>query len=556
MRRLIILILSATCSAQVQGGLPNLSQSLVQSIIGGTPGQITLSDGVTAGQLLVGCTDSYSSSTKTFTDSDGNTWSNVASLSLAGNEFLQLSKAVAAHTVSSLTVSATDINNLAVVNNLSGTVDVSGTSTSTIGAGSISNSITTTTDADGIISCSGIDTSSGLAHLSWIGSGNAQYAAQNGVNAAMSFTVARAHGSTTVTHLGVGGVSLSSVTGIISAAFKPSGTLAISTTKFPDGGNGVPYSAQLTETGAIAAVTWSVTSGTCFTLSINASTGVYSGTPNSTGTCNVTFQATDGTNTITKALTWTIGATLNTPSVRSTTSLGTIGIGSTAATVACGDSVIFWLHGADTHGTTGWIPPINGSGNFIHDSFGLTPQVITPIGGGTGNSGLYGVLFGPMAFSGLDTFTYSNSSSAATALTAYIEVVSGVQAEADLSAIAQNVDTNTSGTYTVSGSYTTVVPNQLMQVFGGSDQDGYISASADTLGMNSPFSVLATGGSGFDNTALASALISSPTTQTSTLSITHSGTQERAGIVQIALRPSIVTNCSPVGTEKIRRQVF
>ncbi|MCU0440152.1 MAG: putative Ig domain-containing protein [Raineya sp.] len=62
------------------------------------------------------------------------------------------------------------------------------------------------------------------------------------------------------------------------------------------------YSQMLTQTGLTGVVTWSITSGSLpIGLSLNASTGMISGTPTTLQTANFTVQATDGVCSATKA---------------------------------------------------------------------------------------------------------------------------------------------------------------------------------------------------------------------------------------------------------------
>ena len=71
--------------------------------------------------------------------------------------------------------------------------------------------------------------------------------------------------------------------------------LQIATSSLQDGTVNQAYSATLARTGGTAAYSWSITSGTLPSgLSLNASTGVISGTPSAaTGPVDVTFQVTD-----------------------------------------------------------------------------------------------------------------------------------------------------------------------------------------------------------------------------------------------------------------------
>jgi alpha-tubulin suppressor-like RCC1 family protein len=84
--------------------------------------------------------------------------------------------------------------------------------------------------------------------------------------------------------------------------------LSITTTNLPAGSVGVGYSQGLTATGGKASYLWAISSGTLPAgLSLNAATGIISGTPTTGGSSSVTFQVKDSNNiTVTKALTITI----------------------------------------------------------------------------------------------------------------------------------------------------------------------------------------------------------------------------------------------------------
>ena len=87
------------------------------------------------------------------------------------------------------------------------------------------------------------------------------------------------------------------------------GSLTITTTSLPGGTVGTAYSQTLQATGGTTPYTWSLASGTLPAgLTLNASTGVISGTPTAAGTSNFTAQVTDALSaTATKALSITIG---------------------------------------------------------------------------------------------------------------------------------------------------------------------------------------------------------------------------------------------------------
>ena len=86
--------------------------------------------------------------------------------------------------------------------------------------------------------------------------------------------------------------------------------LAVSTTSLPAGSQHTPYTTTLAATGAWGVYTWSVSSG-CLPagLSLNAQTGVISGTPSAAGTSTFTVQAT-GTGTPVPTATQSLSVTI------------------------------------------------------------------------------------------------------------------------------------------------------------------------------------------------------------------------------------------------------
>jgi hypothetical protein len=119
-------------------------------------------------------------------------------------------------------------------------------------------------------------------------------------------------------------------------------TLAITSTVLPTATVGAPYSYQLTSTGGIGAITWSLTagslSGTGLTLS---STGLLSGTPLTSETgLNLTFQAQDSATNQQQTVTKTLSLTINNALTVTTTSLtnATVSVAYNATLAAAGGS--------------------------------------------------------------------------------------------------------------------------------------------------------------------------------------------------------------------------
>ena len=110
----------------------------------------------------------------------------------------------------------------------------------------------------------------------------------------------------------VGAVVVAALVAALSAGSQT--TLTITTTSLPAGTVGQSaYSATLAASGGTAPLTWSIQAGALPTgLSLNATTGVISGTPTATASSSITFKVTDSASptpaTDTKALTLTINA--------------------------------------------------------------------------------------------------------------------------------------------------------------------------------------------------------------------------------------------------------
>jgi Putative Ig domain len=108
----------------------------------------------------------------------------------------------------------------------------------------------------------------------------------------------------------------------VTAAVTP---VSITTSTLANGTQGTAYSATLAATGGTTPYSWSISSGTLPTgLTLNASSGLISGTPTASGTSAFTIKVTDSTTptaqTATKSLSITVSATV-TPVTIGTSSL-------------------------------------------------------------------------------------------------------------------------------------------------------------------------------------------------------------------------------------------
>jgi len=98
---------------------------------------------------------------------------------------------------------------------------------------------------------------------------------------------------------------ITTATKLLSITINP--VLTITTTPLPGGDVGVAYSRTLAASGGSGIYTWSIAAGSLPAgLSLNAATGVISGTPATIGTSNFTVQVADGITTATQYLSITI----------------------------------------------------------------------------------------------------------------------------------------------------------------------------------------------------------------------------------------------------------
>jgi hypothetical protein len=350
---------------------------------------------------------------------------------------------------------------------ITGTQDGSvATVTSSTGAGLFSAATSKTTTVNGalLVSASFIQANSAVVTPG----PDVNYAVAPNGNFNMTFRntgVAGAYSSTHYFNLDAGHAG-----GTITAAFKPSG-IGIVDTVLPYCANGQPLVAQLHAVGGSGAYTFSATAGAPGWLSVSSS-GALTGTC-ATGISTVTFQVTDGTLTSTTNLAVKVFASAYlTPTVADSGfySADNGGGSFTISGTNCGDMIVLYAAGDDTHGTTGYVQAVNGLGNFVLDSKGSSVVRAPVISGGYQvPEGVY--LIGPLPSGGSDQITLANNTTASSALHefSFWARVSGVQPIVDLPAITNQT---TSSTSPIATSYTTPVANELLIAGGGNDNSG------------------------------------------------------------------------------------
>lgn len=335
----------------------------------------------------------------------------------------------------------------------------------------------------------------------------------------------------------------------------------------PQAAVGVAYKAQLhTYGGLSSSPTYACTGLPASGLSLNTATGLISGTATGTGTLSLGCTSTDGTNTsATDTLSLQIVSSFPIPFVAATPTLTGLGGGGGSITVpggVCGDVVVLQPQAADdTHGSVGYLQAINGTGNYVHSSDN-SPVQRCFVGSGLWNGPQEAWVIGPLNTTGPQTITVANNTAAASALVVLATDVRGAQAICSAPSI--NSDANTTASGTLSTSYTTLVPNELVlaQTEGwqqGSNQFTAMTFSAPLSSVNSGSGTYIFGGFG-------SGVIPTPSTITATTNLTETGPGDCGGTftycdavstLVMSLRPGTDTAC-PVFSgagEKFKRYV-
>lgn len=566
MRIVLILALTASCFAQVQGNRPSVIDSRLDgnAINGGVGGVIVWGESLSAGQTIALCLNTDSTGSFSISDTLGSTWTMTSHTNTGGSGAIDVWMAyttLSSSGAETITLTETGGSGVYMMSGARatglGSIDGAvATATSAPPTGStvstISTSKATTSNGDILFNCSGGAAFGG--HADTPGS-NVEYLGKIGtVNLASLISMVNATSiqTYTPTHYIWGSSSNRAMQTI---AFKPS-TILVTDTVMPDGQVGVAYSAQLHGVGGVAGLTYACTGLPSNGLSLNTSTGKITGATPTSGTVSIGCTVTDGSTTsATDNLTIKIGAGLNTPAIRQINNTwgGDTLPSSFNMTVNCGSTIIFIVRGQDTHGQDGFLMTPSGANNYVRDSFGSTiRRVKTFI---PGNDAFPVVVFaiGPITQSGVDTISLSDNQASSLGRTVSLaSEITGAFIDDDGAGISlMTGGAVTSGTLSVS--YTSVVNNTLLLALMDSD-------STVTWSLGAPFSVNSSGGDAQGTTMYGNALIASPATTTATGSFTVTplnNTQFDA--VLVPLRPALpMTSCVTfTGTgEKLRRQVY
>ena len=289
-------------------------------------------------------------------------------------------------------------------------------------------------------------------------------------------------------------------------AFKTSNITIQSPTALPDGALSTAYQYTLLSTGGAGALTWSITSGSLPSgLSLNASTGVITGTPSVSNNFNITFQVTDGSNTTTKATTLKVTTAFNTPTIVQNKGASADLPGLTfTSNVTAGNTIII------AGGSGSNVTALHAEAEYCFDSVGTPFKLLSTFDfqSVVSNQSRPIAYYGGVApSSGADVVQCSTNG-----VTAIYEL-SNVQFFGN-----ENIGTGTRGTSAspiTSNSITTIVPNEFLF------STGVAYTSSASVAIQSPFTA-ATGNSGWFSSA-GSNSATTVTGYTSTFTFTGNG---------------------------------
>jgi hypothetical protein len=156
--------------------------------------------------------------------------------------------------------------------------------------------ITTTTLPNGttnVAYAASLSASGGSGALNWSATGLPNGLSINAATGAITGTASSSGNSSVIVTVKDSGVPQQTATATLSLTI--SAPLTITTSSLPGGVSGIAYTANLTASGGSGALTWSAPNLPAG-LSLNASTGVISGTPSSAGTTSLSITVTDSGN--------------------------------------------------------------------------------------------------------------------------------------------------------------------------------------------------------------------------------------------------------------------
>lgn len=324
-------------------------------------------------------------------------------------------------------------------------------------------------------------------------------------------------------------------------------------TAMPQAAIGEIYSAQLHAYGGVsAAPTYACTGLPANGIALNTATGDISSASvtGSPTTLSVSCTFSDGVTTSPAAsLSIQIGTTFMTPTRASALSVAHFNTGVSSFNVTgttCGDMITIQAE------QSGQKQVINGVNNYVHiNDASAVQEYSLGVGSYRGPSVVWAI--GPLVSGGTKTITVANNNGQSPASDYLVTDWTGLQGILDQPAINSSIVTNT--TSSVTTTYPTVVPNEVLLISGSS---GYVTNAAQisSMSVSAPFtsSGSAAGFNGQEFYQFGYDIVSSPTVMTPTVNLTSAnwgcGTGnaicDTALNLTVALRPRLLTpSCNP-----------
>jgi hypothetical protein len=551
----VALMLCAMGHSQTQGNLPNVVDGAIDNIIGSIGlGKIAWPENIAINDTLVLCMNTQQAGGPfAMADTLGNTWTCTTPTQTPApetNGYVNMcytkSSSAGADTItysfpgSDGTMVGGRFTGLGVVDGSVATGTFAGNSGGSGGTGTVSTTQTTSVNNAMAISCGGESIAGTGVELAPASGELIAHEATSGGYPVLSIVRTGTKGSQTVTYNTWNGAPAfggQTTFALQTLAFKPTTNIALADSNLPDAASGVIYEADLHCIGGTAAKTYSLVSGSLPAgLSLAGATGKITGSTTTLGTTSLGFQCTDGIITsATDTLSLTVGATFNTPFVRSYNASSNIVTGA-----VCGDVIHFLARGDDTHTSSGWPQAVSGVSNNFSDSFGSpVHRMVLPIVGPP-QAPIVDIAFGPLTQSGTDVISCTNNQSANCALSVSgLFDVANVQTVSDQGALAESIFQ----TGTISPSYTSVVPNTLLLTGATTLVGGSVTAS-----LGSPFTPNSTDSDIFAYSLYGSTVIASPGTTTAPYTVSASSFFGEWAALIVPLRPALPIASCPVVT--------